>query len=673
MLVETVDGHIENLKFLGQAFTGISEHMVVFLIARALDDETKKMWESTVEKGELPKYETTIAFLKNRISVLERCQTSIDISQPKQRMQIRQSSSQLAKQPPKKANAATAAQSADPHCVFCGGNHFSFKCSEFNGLSVSDRLAKVKEKNVCFNCLRRGHHVTDCSSKKTCSKCQRKHHTLLHSEEGPQQPKFSKADEISNSSSESSVHVPVTASIQSTTSGVPVNTAHSRVPEKPSIHVFLLTALVNVLDRDQQPHPCRVLLDCGSQVSFITQSMAIALNMPTDELGWLVSGNYIESLHSGIVLQSLTVRSDPLEELVQIFWEVEGVCPECIVTTEGEKCEQHFLATHRRDSTGRYVVQLPLKDSMVRLSDSRSMALRRFFLLESKLSRHPDLKLKYDAFMDEYETLQHCKEIQESNDPPDLVKWYLPHHAVLRPSNSTTQCRVVFDASAKVSGSSLNDAMMVGPTVQADFLSIILQFRKFRYFLSADIAKMYRQIIVDPCHSPMQRIFWRKSPNERLRVLELTTVTYGTASAPFLATRALLQLARDEREKYPLAARVIEESFYVDNALFGSNDFQQAINIQAELIQLLQSGVVNSGTNNKKIGQQQQQQQQQQASTSISTESPCTIVHKRVCSASSGLIQAAPADERMPEGRKQIFSQLQCMPAAATGGVSATT
>ena len=39
---------------------------------------------------------------------------------------------------------------------------------------------------------------------------------------------------------------------------------------------------------------------------------------------------------------------------------------------------------------------------------------------------------------------------------------------------------------------------MVGPTVQQDLFSILFRFRLQKVALSGDIAKMYRQIALDP-------------------------------------------------------------------------------------------------------------------------------------------------------------------------------
>jgi len=83
----------------------------------------------------------------------------------------------------------------------------------------------------------------------------------------------------------------------------------------------------------------------------------------------------------------------------------------------------------------------------------------------------------------------------DSNQP----HYVLPHHAVLRQDSSTTKLPVVFDASAKSSTRvSLNNILMVGPTVQQDHILTLLSFRLYRHTLTADITKMYRQLILDP-------------------------------------------------------------------------------------------------------------------------------------------------------------------------------
>ncbi|XP_053690987.1 uncharacterized protein LOC128739518 [Sabethes cyaneus] len=143
------------------------------------------------------------------------------------------------------------------------------------------------------------------------------------------------------------------------------------------------------------------------------------------------------------------------------LWQIEEVPDVPNLSTEEVACEIHFLSTYQRDESGRFMVQLPFNSDLPLLDDCRALALKRFLMLEKRLVRNPELRIQYVDFIREYEALGHCREIKESEDPPNQQSYYLPHHAVLRPSSSSTKCRVVFDESAKSSPShlSLNDVL----------------------------------------------------------------------------------------------------------------------------------------------------------------------------------------------------------------------
>ncbi|GFW08366.1 uncharacterized protein TNCV_1656801 [Trichonephila clavipes] len=66
-------------------------------------------------------------------------------------------------------------------------------------------------------------------------------------------------------------------------------------------------------------------------------------------------------------------------------------------------------------------------------------------------------------------------------------------------------------------------------------------------------------------------------------------VTYGTVSAPFLATRTLLQLSRDE-ENFPSAAPVIGENFYKDDVLCGAASLIEAKALKNQFSGILKKG-----------------------------------------------------------------------------------
>ena len=121
--------------------------------------------------------------------------------------------------------------------------------------------------------------------------------------------------------------------------------------------------------------------------------------------------------------------------------------------------EELFKKHTARDDTGPYIVRLPRRDSRGRLGESYEQAKRQFHQLEGRFQEHPDLHQAYSEFTQE-------------------ERYYPPHHAVFKSSSSAPRTRVVFDGSCRSNnGLSLNDALLVGPTIQQDLYSIVLRFR----------------------------------------------------------------------------------------------------------------------------------------------------------------------------------------------------
>ena len=97
---------------------------------------------------------------------------------------------------------------------------------------------------------------------------------------------------------------------------------------------------------------------------------------------------------------------------------------------------------------------------------------------------------------------------------------------------------------------------------------------------------MYRRIQVDPSNRHYQRILWRDDPTKPIQTYQLNTVTYGTASAPYLTTRTLQQLASDKETNYSRAAVTFKSDFYMDDLITGANTYQDALTLRHEFIQL---------------------------------------------------------------------------------------
>ncbi|XP_077275276.1 uncharacterized protein LOC143904452 [Temnothorax americanus] len=313
-----------------------------------------------------------------------------------------------------------------------------------------------------------------------------------------------------------------------------------------------------------------------------------ALILQKTRLGWIISGA-IHSRESASNRIACNLVVDSLDAQVSKFWELEEVSSVKHLSKDEEACEKHFSQTYSRDESGRYTVRLPFNHRKRELGDSYQIAKKRLYSLERRLAQDPQLREEYTDFLDEYERLGHMIEISASDVTKD--GYFIPHHPVFKRDSHTTKLRVVFNASSKSSsGVSLNDVLLAGPTLQEDLFSIVTRFRTHRYVLTADIEKMYRQVRVHPEDVKYQMILWRKGPNDPIRILVLTTATYGTIPASFLVVRSLQQLSKDERRRFPLACRVLLEDFYMDDALTGTSNLEEAQRLRDELIELLACG-----------------------------------------------------------------------------------
>ncbi|XP_029162926.1 uncharacterized protein LOC114934423 [Nylanderia fulva] len=259
--------------------------------------------------------------------------------------------------------------------------------------------------------------------------------------------------------------------------------------------------------------------------------------------GWIISGptGSKETTSQEVTVLNCVSALD-VDSLLQKFWEDKEIPTPTSLTEEEEKCESHFAQTHSRDPDGRYVVRLLFKNALpIDIGESLSIARTLYGRLENKLNSKSDLCSLYRDFLTEYEALGHMTRVGES-EPTENIPIYIPHHPVIREDSCTTKLRVVFNASCKTrNGTSLNDHLLIGPKLQQDLPAVLL-------------------------------------------------LTYGLASAPYLSMRVLRQLALDEGAKFPAAVPIVNDSIYVDDALFGANDIDSLINTRTQLAELMRRG-----------------------------------------------------------------------------------
>lgn len=119
--------------------------------------------------------------------------------------------------------------------------------------------------------------------------------------------------------------------------------------------------------------------------------------------------------------------------------------------------------------------------------------------MEKRFQHPPELKQGYTKFILEYHDLGYITALNDKRSTKGLN--YLPRHIVVKGLSFTTKLQVIFHESCKKTTKdkrALNYYLLVEPTIQEDLFDIILRFSQHTYVMTADIVKMYRQVLITP-------------------------------------------------------------------------------------------------------------------------------------------------------------------------------
>ncbi|KFM75279.1 hypothetical protein X975_15682, partial [Stegodyphus mimosarum] len=190
-------------------------------------------------------------------------------------------------------------------CVFCDKIHESKDCLKVRSLPLKEKIAIVKEKRCCLKCLRPGHIAKFCNSKICCHVCSKDHLVMLC----PQLAHHKDREKGSEKTGDSP------------------EVLQSTITNECSPDIALMTLEVNIIGDETKR--VRVLLDTGSQKSYILSSTAKELNLKpvsTESLAHtLFGGAYIEAKpHQKFHIRLCSPNSKEILELE--FLDQEIIC-----------------------------------------------------------------------------------------------------------------------------------------------------------------------------------------------------------------------------------------------------------------------------------------------------------------------------------------------------------
>ena len=125
--------------------------------------------------------------------------------------------------------------------------------------------------------------------------------------------------------------------------------------------------------------------------------------------------------------------------------------------------------------------------------------------------------------------------------------------------------------------------LSVGPTVHSPLIDVLLRFCFKKIAITTDVSKMYQVIELVESDRDLHRFIWRPSPSCTLKDYRMTRVTFGVSASSLVTNMCVRQNAINLAHEFPLAAKAVEQSFYVDDGLTGADDLEIAIKLQEEL------------------------------------------------------------------------------------------
>jgi len=159
----------------------------------------------------------------------------------------------------------------------------------------------------------------------------------------------------------------------------------------------------------------------------------------------------------------------------------------------------------QQDEQKNWFAPLPFRSPRPLLPNNREQALSRLKSLRRTLSRKPEMKEQFSAFMEKLFQNNHAEKAPPIHEDEEC--WYLPIFRVYHPQKPG-QIRVVFDSSAQHQGISLNNVLLSGPDLNNSLLGVLLRFRKDLIAIMADIQQMFYGFLVKTDHRDYLIFLW---------------------------------------------------------------------------------------------------------------------------------------------------------------------
>ena len=168
LFYDKVSVHVRGLQSLGVSSEQYGSLLIPIIMSKLPNDIriqiTRKVNDETWKIDEL----------------LQAIKREIEVREASERIKTNDNKSPPYSRPNSGSASALTARSNESfklQCVYCKGEHYSASCDIVK--DARERKDILRQNDRCFNCIRKGHQVKDCTVNKNCRHCNKRHHQSI--------------------------------------------------------------------------------------------------------------------------------------------------------------------------------------------------------------------------------------------------------------------------------------------------------------------------------------------------------------------------------------------------------------------------------------------------------------------------------------------------------------
>lgn len=470
-------------------------------------------------------------------------------------------------------------------CYLCDEKH-GLKCDMFAALTKQERIDLVKEKALCFNCLKPGHIADDC--RRPNCKCGENKHFRIHSCKkyyvmSVEWRSNRTLTYVSINDRKTLVMPDLGADISLISPKAAKNLKAKRVG-RTQLEVRMVTRDYKQLSNVYELEVQGFIIKCHElkEMPEVRQEKLgdIIPEVKEQRLDLIIGNNAYPlirqqkecQIQGGVIVETLIgnmfymIDARPIKNVNMML---KNYSTKEKKVSVDEEIMVKKLEEELEINSETITAPLMLKEEVTSTLCTFGQAKKRLLSQLKRIRSSKEFEQRYDeavyAYLDENYAIEKPEDIHPRN--------FIPHHLVVNPNKKP---RLVFACNTKgKEGKALNDVLGTGIVRLNEIPKLLNKWRERKYFGIADIKAMYHQIMmIRRQYGLCAFLYWKKNvekTEENVTIFVMTRHVFGARDSPCVALKALEKML-DGIQVELSGKQELKEAFYMDDLLITSDE-----------------------------------------------------------------------------------------------------